>query len=76
MRLFGRIISFALIKNINVEVDLTRSLLKHIFKKDLYIADLDDFDTELSKNLQFILDNDVSDLGMNFSYDRIFLGMH
>ena len=51
MRLFGRIISFALIKNINVEVDLTRSLLKHIFKKDLYIADLDDFDTELSKNL-------------------------
>ena len=74
--MLARVIGMALIKNINVEVDLTRSLLKHIFKKDLYIADLDDIDAELSKNLQFILDNDVSELGMSFSYDRSFLGIH
>ena len=49
--MLARVIGMALIKNINVEVDLTRSLLKHIFKKDLYIADLDDIDAELSKNL-------------------------
>ena len=74
--MIARIIGIALIKNINVEIDLTRSLLKHIFKKDLYIVDLDDIDAELSKNLMFILENDVSDLGINFSYERSFLGNH
>ena len=41
----------ALINNITFGVDLVRSLLKHILKKDLYISDLDDVDAELSKNL-------------------------
>ncbi len=40
-----------MIKKINVEIDLTRSFLKHILKKNLYLADLDDIDAEMSKNL-------------------------
>jgi hypothetical protein len=32
-----------------MEVDLTRSMLKHILKKTLYIKDMEDIDPEQSK---------------------------
>lgn len=44
--MIGRIIAYVLLKGLEVEIDFTKSFLKHIFKKDLYITDLDDIDPE------------------------------
>jgi hypothetical protein len=38
-----------------MEVDLTRSILKHLLKKTLYITDMEDLDPELSKHLLWML---------------------
>jgi len=47
----GRLLAVCLIKDIPIEINLTLSFLKHITKEDLYIADLDDIDPELSRSL-------------------------
>ncbi len=42
-RLLGRTVALAVQQNLSVDINFTRSFLKHILKKDLYISDLDDF---------------------------------
>jgi len=66
----GRIIAKSLIMDWNCEVDLSRSFLKHILRKDLYISDLEDIDADLTKNLLWILENSIdgTDHGLTFSY--------
>ena len=39
-------------------------------QKDLFIKDLEDVDGELCRNLLWTLENDVSDLGLTFIYER------
>ena len=42
----GRIIALSLLRKIEVEVDFTKSMLKHLLRKTLYISDLEDIDPE------------------------------
>ncbi len=42
----GRIVALSLLRKIEVEVDFTRSMLKHLLRKTLYISDLEDIDPE------------------------------
>jgi hypothetical protein len=41
-RFAGRIVAMALLHELPVQIDLTKSLLKHILKRKLYIKDLED----------------------------------
>lgn len=43
-------------------------MLKKLLGLPLVIGDLDDIDSDLSKTLQWTLDNDVDDIGVNFVY--------
>ncbi len=60
-RFVGRLVGLALTNKIDFEIDLTRSFLKHILKKPLYISDFEDFDTQVGRNLLWILENDIKD---------------
>ncbi|KRX10838.1 HECT-domain-containing protein [Pseudocohnilembus persalinus] len=51
-----------------VEVNFTRSFLKHILKKDLYITDLEDIDPEQFNNLNWMLENSVEGLELNYTH--------
>lgn len=53
---------------------MNRTLLKKLLHLPLVLGDLDDIDSSLSKNLQFILENDVQDLGATFEYSYKDLG--
>ncbi|KAL4487295.1 hypothetical protein ABPG73_005805 [Tetrahymena malaccensis] len=64
----GRLIAKSILDNFVCEIDLTRSFLKQILGKELYINDLEDIDPDLAKNLMWILDNDVSNLYLDFTY--------
>lgn len=44
--LVGKLIAKGLIEGLDIEVDFTRSFLKHILRKTLYIKDLEDIDPE------------------------------
>lgn len=37
-------------------------------EKNLYVRDLEDIDPELSRNLEWMLENEVDDLMYDFSY--------
>ncbi|KRX01040.1 HECT-domain-containing protein [Pseudocohnilembus persalinus] len=65
----GRLVAKGLMEQIEVEVDFTVSFLKHILKKNLIIQDLEDIDPEQAKNLHWILENDINELDLTFSYD-------
>ena len=57
------------------EINFTKSVLKHILGKDLYIADLGDLDGDLSKQLLWILKNKVDEnLGCYFTTTSIIFG--
>lgn len=45
-RVVGRVVAYILLNKWQVEIDFTKSFLKHLLKKDLYISDLDDIDPE------------------------------
>ena len=51
-------------------INFTRSFLKHILKRTLYIVDLEDIDPDEAKNLLWILGNNVDELHLNFTIDR------
>ena len=52
----------------------TKSFLKHLLQKDITLSDLEDSDPGLAKNLQWILDNDIDDIGLDFTYETEVLG--
>ncbi len=52
-----------------MDINFTKSFLKHIIGKETAISDLEDFDADLAKNLQWMLDNDVEDLCATFTYE-------
>jgi len=45
----------AILDKNSIEINLTRSFLKHIIGKDIYISDFEDIDPNLAKNLIWIL---------------------
>ena len=51
------------------EAFFTSSFYKHMCGMNLSMADMEDFDPEFFKNLQWIMENDVEVLDLNFSYD-------
>ncbi len=42
-------------------MNFTRSFLKHILNKPIFIEDLEDIDPEILKNLQWLLKNEVDE---------------
>lgn len=55
--MIGRFIAKILIENWMFEVDFSRSFLKHMLGKDLYISDLEDIDETALKALNDILND-------------------
>ncbi|KRX02286.1 HECT-domain-containing protein [Pseudocohnilembus persalinus] len=70
----GRLVAKGLIEGLELEVDLTRSFLKHLLKRNLYIKDLEDIDPEQANSMQWILENDVDQLELTHCIDNEFLG--
>lgn len=59
----------AIVMDIAVPGNFTRYILKHLLGHEIDGSDLDDLDSKLSKNLQWLLENDVEDLGVTFVYE-------
>lgn len=59
-----------------LEINFTKSFLKHILGYTLYVEDLQDIDPSTTKSLLWILNNDVGDgdLGIDFTYEYDVLG--
>lgn len=47
----------------------TRALYKHILGQPLSIQDMEDIDPEYYKNLCWVLENDITNFEMTFSYE-------
>lgn len=62
----GRILGLALYHKQLVNVYFTRSFYKHILGIPVDYTDVASIDPEYAKNLQWILDNDISELGTMF----------
>ncbi len=56
-------------------MDLSRSFIKHILKKDIYIEDFSDLDIDFAKNLVWILDNDIDEVGLDFTITTHYFGV-
>lgn len=51
----------------------TRSFYKHMTGSPLTYEDIEDIDPDYFKNLQWILNNDISDMGLTFMYSLVTL---
>lgn len=60
-RFLGRLLGKSLISEWTLEVSFTKSFLKHLLGKNIYIEDMNDIDQELGKNLSWINNNDIGD---------------
>ncbi|XP_028411052.1 E3 ubiquitin-protein ligase HACE1-like [Dendronephthya gigantea] len=67
-RFAGRIIGLSLYNRLHLNVYFTRSFYKHILGIPVSYQDVSSIDPEYAKNLQWILDNDISDLGFDLTF--------
>ncbi len=65
----GQLLAKALISELNFEVEFSEVFIKHLLHKQLYMTDLNSLDQQLAQNLQYVLHNDVSALGLFFQYE-------
>ncbi|KAF7226360.1 E3 ubiquitin-protein ligase HACE1 isoform X2 [Nothobranchius furzeri] len=64
----GQILGLALYHRQLVNIYFTRSFYKHILGVPVNYQDVSSIDPEYAKNLQWILDNDISDLGLELTF--------
>ncbi|KAM6995464.1 E3 ubiquitin-protein ligase HACE1 isoform 2-T2 [Tautogolabrus adspersus] len=64
----GQILGLALYHRQLVNIYFTRSFYKHILGIPVNYQDVASIDPEYAKNLQWILDNDISDLGLELTF--------
>ncbi|KAJ7341797.1 hypothetical protein JRQ81_007055 [Phrynocephalus forsythii] len=67
-RFAGQILGLALNHRQLVNIYFTRSFYKHILGIPVNYQDVASIDPEYGKNLQWILDNDISDLGLELTF--------
>ncbi|XP_065184331.1 E3 ubiquitin-protein ligase HACE1-like [Sycon ciliatum] len=64
----GRVIGAAIYHQQLLNVYFTRSFYKHILGVSVNYSDVASIDPEYARNLQWILDNDISDLGLELTF--------
>ncbi|KAL7987871.1 hypothetical protein Chor_006790 [Crotalus horridus] len=67
-RFAGQILGLALNHRQLVNIYFTRSFYKHILGIPVNYQDVASIDPEYAKNLQWILDNDINDLGLELTF--------
>ncbi|CAJ1986263.1 ubiquitin-protein ligase / HECT3 [Leishmania donovani] len=68
----GVVTGLAIAHNVPIDIHFTRAFYRHIIGHRPVFSDLQSFDPELYTNLNWIMENDVTDLGLTFAvnYDR------
>ncbi|KAG5486166.1 hypothetical protein LSCM1_07284 [Leishmania martiniquensis] len=68
----GVVTGLAIAHNVPIDIHFTRAFYRHIIGHRPVFSDLQSFDPELYANLNWIMENDVTDLGLTFAvnYDR------
>lgn len=64
----GRVVSKAIYDNKLLECFFTRSFYKHILGKPVHFTDLESFDYSFYQGLQFLLEHDISEIGMDLTF--------
>ena len=67
-RFAGHVMGLALYHRQLIDINFTRSFYKHILGIPVDYSDVASVDPEYAKNLQWILDHDISDLGLDLSF--------
>lgn len=70
----GKIVGKALFDGQLLDVHFTRSFYKHMTGTPLNYLDFEDYDPDYFRTLKWILENDVDDLDMDFSYQQDIFG--
>lgn len=68
-RFIGRVIGLAIFHQKFVDAFFVTSFYKQILGMEINLEDMESVDADVYKNLQWILDNDVDDLGTFFAVD-------
>jgi E3 ubiquitin-protein ligase HUWE1 len=70
----GKVVGKALFDGQLLDVHFTRSFYKHMTGTPLNYLDFEDYDPDYFRTLKWILENDVDDLDMDFSYQQDIFG--
>ena len=73
-KFIGRVVGKALHDGYLLDAYFTPAFYKHILGKTLSWKDMEEEDYEFYKNLQWLLDNDVTDLDLTFCYEHEYFG--
>ncbi|EGR28213.1 ubiquitin hect domain family protein [Ichthyophthirius multifiliis] len=72
----GRIVGKALFDGYMLDAYFTRSFYKHILQQEITYHDIQDQDYEFYKNMNWIVENDISALDLTFVYETNEFGKH
>ncbi|XP_031573679.1 E3 ubiquitin-protein ligase HUWE1-like isoform X3 [Actinia tenebrosa] len=64
----GRVVAKAIYDNKLLECFFTRSFYKHILGKPVHFTDLESFDYSFYQGLQFLLEHNISEIGMDLTF--------
>lgn len=73
-RFIGRMIGKAVFDGELLELEFSKPLFKMMVGDDLELDDLKDLDNNFYKNIKWLLENKVDNLGLSFSVDQDYFG--
>lgn len=73
-KFIGRIVGKTLFDGQLLDAHFTRSFYKHMVGSSLNYFDFEDYDPEYFKTLKWMLENDITVLDLNFSYENNHFG--
>jgi E3 ubiquitin-protein ligase HUWE1 len=76
IELSGIILAKAIQEECIVDVNFTKSFLKNLLHREIRLDDLDDIDAQLTKNLRWILQNNVEGLDLPFTHETEIFGQN
>lgn len=74
-KFIGKIFGRVLIDGNLMDAHFTRSFYKHMTGTPLNFLDLEDYDSDYFRTIKWILENDVEDLDLDFTYEREIFGV-
>ena len=72
----GRMVGKAIFDGQLLECYFARSLYKMMIGEELFFEDLSDMDNDCFRNLRWLIDNDVTDLGQYFAITKDYFGKY
>jgi E3 ubiquitin-protein ligase HUWE1 len=74
LQFLGTFVAKTITDEMTIDINFPNAFLKQFLGKEISTRDLQDWDPDLAKNLQWVLENNIDEMDFNFTYEMEIFG--